>query len=277
MDRVKLVFTLLEWCYKQEFFAMTASEIGIEMKLANRIRKVFRPNFSEKYARNFNPEKQASQGGEDGIIAEICRRLKIEKGSFVEFGAWDGVYCSNTYTLAQRGWSGVYIEGDRERAETLAKNLREFENCTPICSFIMAEGDQRLDAILSETALSKDFDLLSVDVDGNDYWLWKSLTDYQPKIVVIEYNSNFGPTESKTIPYDSGHMFDETMFYGASAAALNGLGREKGYTLVAYTTGLNLIFVRSDLAEGHFEPVQVESIPTRRLHVQRRREEFVDV
>ena len=103
------------------------------------------------------------------------------------------------------------------------------------------------------------------------------MVDYRPKIVVIEYNSNFKPHQNKVIRYDPEHRWDNTMYYGASAGALNQLAEEKGYTLVAYTPALNLFFVRNDCAEGLFEPLSVKKVPTRRLHIQRRREEFIDV
>lgn len=155
--------------------------------------------------------------------------------------------------------------------------MRAYPRIKSLCHFISAEGENRLDAILADTPVPREFDLLSIDVDGNDYWLWKSLTDYRPKIVVIEYNANFRPDESKTIPYDAGHNWDETMFYGVSAAALNKLAGEKDYMLVAYTRKLNLFFVHRDLASGRFEPLGVEKVPTGKVHIQRRREEFIDV
>ncbi len=241
------------------------------------LRRMLPRDFSGKYRWNLNPDKQASQGGEDGIIQEIFARLDIERGWFVEFGAWDGVRYSNTFALAQRGWHGMYIEGDPEKAVDLQRNMQSWPRVIPICRYISLKGDDRLDAILAQGPLPQDFELLSIDIDGNDYWIWKSLTDYTPKVVVIEYNSNFGPQESKAIPYDANHRWDGTLFYGASAAALNDLAEAKGYTLVAYTPKLNLFFVRSDLVEGRFEPLQVEKVPTGKLHIQRRREDFIDV
>lgn len=246
-------------------------------KIVRRIRRLTGRDFSMKYRWNLNPEKHASQGGEDGIIHEICRQLGLEDGWFVEFGAWDGVRFSNTYALAQRGWRGVSIEGDPQRAEELAQNMRAYSGVHALCRYISLDGDDRLDAILAGTPVPREFDLLSIDVDGNDYWLWKSVTEYRPKIVVIEYNANFKPDESRTIPYDAGHRWDGTMFYGASAAALNRLAGEKGYMLVAYTRNLNLFFVRLDLAGGRLESLPVENVPTGTVHGQRRREEFIDV
>lgn len=239
-----------------------------------RLRQLLGRDFSRKYRWNLNPRKHASQGGEDGIIEEICRRIEVERGWFVEFGAWDGVRYSNTFALVQRGWHGVYIEGDKEKAEELTRNMIEYPKVISLCRYVAAEREDRLDTILAETPVPRDFDVLSIDVDGNDYWIWKSVIDYRPKIVVIEYNPNFGPHESKTIPYDPGHRWDGTMFYGASAAALNKLAGDKGYTLVAHTRKLNLFFVRRDLADCRFQSLRLDDVPTGELHVQRRRWDF---
>jgi len=87
--------------------------------------------------------------------------------------------------------------------------------------------------------------LLSIDIDGNDYWIWKNLNYYFPKVVCVEYNPNFEPTESRVIEYDPKFRHDNTNYYGASALALCNLGIEKGYTLINHTEDLNLFFVQS--------------------------------
>lgn len=240
-------------------------------------RKLFYYEFSRRYRCNLNPDLKASQGGEDGIIREILRRLRIDKGWFVEFGAWDGILYSNTYALVQKDWHGVYIEGDPEKAEVLHRNMQAYPNVIPLCHFISLEDGDRIDEILAGTDLPREFDLLSIDIDGNDYWIWKSLTNYNPKIVVIEYNSNFGPHERKTIPYDATYTHDGTMYHGASAAALNALGVEKGYTLVAYTGKLNLFFVRNDLIQGRFKSLAVTKVAIRNVGERDRIADFVDV
>lgn len=241
------------------------------------LKRLLPRGFSKRYRRNLNPDRQASQGGEDGIIREILRRLEIEQGWFVEFGAWDGVRFSNTFALVQRSWKGVYIEGDAKKANELEQNMRLHPGVISVCRFVSLEGANRLDAILSQTPVPRDFDVLSIDIDGNDYWIWKSLTDYMPKVVVIEYNANFAAHESKTIPYDENHCWDDSSFYGASAAALNGLGETKGYTLVACTRKLNLFFLRNDLMQGRFKRLKVSNVPIGEAHGQQRLDEFIDV
>jgi hypothetical protein len=224
-----------------------------------------------------HPHLEASQSGEDGIIAEICRRLNIDTDWFVEFGAGDGVRYSNTYALAQRGWRGVYIEADPHKFQALTRRAAEKTGLHACQAFITAEGATRIDALLARYPVPADLALMSIDIDGNDYWVWKSIVNYHPRIVVIEYNCNFEPHEAKTIAYDPAHTWDGTMYYGASARALVELGRAKGYTLVSYTRNQNLFFVRDDQLAGRFKPVSISGLRRHRGHAQQRREQFIDI
>ena len=187
-----------------------------------------------------------SQFGEDGIIAEILSRLGIDGEDrpkwCVEFGAWDGMYLSNTYNLiANKGWRAVLIEANAERYKELCQNLPS-DDVVKVCEFVGFEGPNSLDAILGRTNIPKDFDLLSVDVDGCDYHIWESLTQFQPKIVVVEHNPSI-PIE---VPYIQPRDF--AVKHGNGVRALDDLGHTKGYTAVAYTM-TNLICVRDDLVE----------------------------
>jgi len=199
-----------------------------------------------------------SADGEDGIIEEIMRRLCVPKGWFVEFGARDGISLSNTWRLAELGWHGVYIECDPQWFPKLKENCAS----NPRLRCVNAKVDNKdnvLDKVLYPYAVPTDFDLLSIDIDGHDYWVWKAC-QMTPKVVVIEYNSHFEPTESKSIPDDPNYRYSCNQHYGASARALYNLGKEKGYTLVAYNNLLNLFFVRNDLASP-FEEFDVMRIP----------------
>lgn len=231
-----------------------------------------------RYAKNFNPDKGASQGGEDGALNEVFRRLGIGRGWFVEFGAWDGIHCSNTYALVQKGWRGVYIEADPERYTQLEHNMASCgDRVIGLCRFVRVGGVDSLDEILSSTGIPLDFDLLSIDIDSNDYWVWESVHRHKPKVVIIEYNCNFHAGESKSIPYTEKPEWDGTLFYGASAAALVKLGRSKGYTLVGHTAGLNLIFVLNEWIPGKFREAPLEKVYVGPAHGQARRDEFVNV
>ena len=178
-----------------------------------------------------------SQNGEDGIIAEILRRLRISNGYVCEFGAADGKYCSNTFALIERGFRGVYIEYDEDLYKSLLDTCQKYPNMLPIRLKVTTEGENTLDNILSRTPIPIDFDVLSIDIDSYDYQIWDSVKKYRPKIVIIEINGGIDPNARDIIPnpWQSG-----TGFWPMRA-----LGESKGYNLICHTG--NLIFVRSDL------------------------------
>ena len=180
-----------------------------------------------------------SQNGEDGIIDELCRRLDMVTGWFVEFGAWDGKHLSNTYNLlSNHGWRGVYIEGDENKYKDLLQTAAAFPGKVhTICAMVGSEGENKLDRLLARTPLPHDFDLLSIDIDSYDWQIWKSLSEYEPKMVLIESNS--------ILPPGIFQLHDPPRHYGASFSSLVKLGVEKGYRLVCHTG--NCFFVRNHL------------------------------
>jgi len=181
-----------------------------------------------------------SQNGEDGVLEEIFKRLGISIGQCCEFGAWDGKHLSNTWRLLELGWEGCLIEGDKEKVKDLESNTKSHGVKTwNIGEFVDPHfGDKFcLDNLLESTDIKKDFDLLSIDVDGPDYWIWKSLTNYRPKVVVIECSGNY--EEDIIFRFGAVHKRDKD---GSTAfKPLVKLGEDKGYTLVCDTG--NLIFV----------------------------------
>lgn len=190
-----------------------------------------------------------SQFGEDGIIEEILRRLgrwdAAVEGSplwCVEFGAWDGKHLSNTWRLIEsKGAHAVLIEGDPKRFEALETNAAAYPGVHPVNRMVRWSGEHSIYRILCSTPCPPEPDVLSIDVDGHDYHIWKSLTSYRALIVVCEYNP--------TMPYSVEYVtpYNPRVRHGSSLAALERLGREKGYRLVAVTE-VNAIFVREDRA-----------------------------
>ena len=185
-----------------------------------------------------------SQNGEDGVIAEVLRRLAIsgsEDRWCVEFGAWDGKHLSNTFALVERGhYRAVYIEGDKARFEDLRKTVVQHPSIVPVCAYVSPlRGDvASLDNLLAGTGLPKDFDLLSIDIDSCDLDVWESFILYEPKVVVIEINSSVPPG----VIWRHGPKTPQNTFSATLRVA-----KDKGYKLVCHTG--NLIFVRNDLVK----------------------------
>lgn len=182
-----------------------------------------------------------SQGGEDGVIGELLRRLPVRTNWVCEFGTLDGVEYSNTFRLVQeQGVRAVYIEADEEFFRRLQKTCESYPTVLPLHKTVTVDGETSLDAILATTPIPEDFDVLSIDIDSYDYQVWRSVQTYRPKIVVIEINSSLPPT----LP---GLIHGEGSPQGTGFLPMLQLGREKGYTLVCHTG--NLIFIRNDLRD----------------------------
>ena len=184
------------------------------------------------YARN-----HTSQYGEDGIIEKVMEVVGVRDKWCVEFGSWDGKFCSNTFHLiSEESYSAVLIEGNPKRYKDLLKTFIGNEKVVPINTYVGFEKENGLDSILKDTSIPKDFDLLSIDIDGNDYHVWKSVEDYQPKVVLIEFN----PTIPKTVEFVQPP--DPRLSQGSSLASIAHLAKTKGYELVC-TTITNAVFV----------------------------------
>jgi hypothetical protein len=178
-----------------------------------------------------------SQNGEDGIISECLRVLATNDHWCVEFGAWDGKQLSNTYNLvASREYQAVLIEPDPRKFCELDTTYEYRDRIIPIQRFVGFTPEDGLDTILQPLPIPRDFDVLSIDIDGNDYHVWSAVRNYRPKLVVIEYN----PTISNCVTFVQER--NPSVSQGSSAAALVELGKSKEYELVAATIA-NLVFV----------------------------------
>ena len=192
-----------------------------------------------EYAQNVT-----SQHGEDGITARIIELIQPEHDYCVEFGAWDGVDCSNCCNLIiNNAWHGVMIEGNPVRYQELLKTYASNEKVKCVNKFVSWDGANSLDNILGEFDIPENFSVLSVDIDGNDYYIWESLKKYSPELVIIEFNP--------TVPNDVIFVQDKSLnlHQGCSLLSLIILGRKKGYELVC-CTGWNAFFVRSEKYEA---------------------------
>jgi len=205
--------------------------------------------------------KVYSQHDEDGIIEEIFRRIGTTDRFFVEFGVGDGLENCTTYCLL-KGWRGVWIDGSAACYQGILKNLDFLiaeKRLRARHSFITMENIEQL---FEELEVPREFDFLSIDIDRNDYWVWKGIEHYRPRVVAIEYNASLQHTVACTVPYSGSASWDGlTNYYGASLKALEYLGIEKKYALVGCNyTGVTAFFVRQDcLGDRFLEPYTSEN------------------
>lgn len=196
--------------------------------------------------------KAYSQNDEDGILAEIFRRIGTTDRSFVEFGVEHGVQCNSLWLLMQ-GWSGLWIEGSERHVKTMLKSHAHWlqSGHLAVCrAFITAEN---INELIGARYKDREIDLLSIDIDFNDFWVWRAIEVVKPRVVVIEYNATWAPPASITVPYSPTRMWQGDNYCGASLGALARLGEHKGYSLVGCClAGVNAFFVRNDLLQGRF-------------------------
>jgi hypothetical protein len=168
-----------------------------------------------------------SQIGQDGILAKIFEVIGPGARCCVEFGAWDGRWLSNTYSLiADRGWRGFLIEGNAGKCAEIRAN-HPYDRVTAVNAVVGWDGENALDAILTRYQAPAEPDLMCIDVDGNDWHIWWALERHRPRVVMIEFNP--------TVPNDVHFVQDPDLavHQGASLLAMIWLGREKGYSLVS--------------------------------------------
>jgi len=202
-----------------------------------------------------------SQNGEDGVIAELLRRVGATSRHFVEFGAehWEG----NCQFLADvLEWRGLYMTGNPDFAWYLERKYRGNPGVTVLEAMVTPEN---LDGLLRQAEGPWEPDVFSIDVDGNDFWIWDSLSACHPRIVIVEYNSHLDPTACLVQPLSDSYVEEgsHTDWGGASAGALRLLGRHLGYTLVHTDLhGVNAFFVRDDLVPL-LGPLDLDRVPLR--------------
>ena len=194
-----------------------------------------------------------SQWGEDGILAHLLRHVKVPRKVFVEFGVETYVEANTRWLLVNDGWSGLVLDGSEDNIATIRREPVYWQHPLKAAqAFITREN---INDLLTAQGLSGEIGILSVDIDGVDYWVWEAITAVQPAIVVAEYNSLLGPDRALTVPYDPqfqrAKAHHSHSYYGASLAALVALGKRKGMAFVgSNTAGNNAFFVRRELLAG---------------------------
>jgi hypothetical protein len=194
--------------------------------------------------------KVFSQQGEDGIIEEIFRRIGETNRYFVEFGVETGVECNSARLARECGWSGLFMEADPDEFPVLQANYAPYPGVTCVKAMVHSTNIQQL---FADAGVPAEPDLLVIDIDGNDYWVWKAVVDYRPRVVVVEYNPFYPPPSRWVMAEDPNFSWKRTDYFGASLGALSRLGKSKGYDLVGTDShGVNAFFVRSDCAADNF-------------------------
>jgi len=189
-----------------------------------------------------------SQWGEDGIIQFLISRIPIENKTFIEFGVEDYTQANTRFLLVNNNWRGLVIDSDKDAIARLGESAVCWQGGLKVVSeSVTAEN---INELLSSNGFTGEVGLLSIDIDGNDYWVWRAITVINPAIVIVEYNHRFGAEAAVTIPYDKdfargkGHPI---FYFGASLKALCQLAARKGYAFVGCNSnGVNAFFVRRD-------------------------------
>jgi hypothetical protein len=191
-----------------------------------------------------------SQFGEDGIIQYLISKVPIEHDIFVEFGVADFSESNTRFLLCNDNWRGLILDGGTSHIEFIRSNDLGWRHTIDARSVFVAR--ENINETIAEAGISGDIGLLSVDIDGNDYWVLEAINVVSPRILIVEYNSTFGPDAAVTVPYDPG--FDRTrahhsnLYFGASLSALCLAAGHKNLAFVgSNSAGNNAFFVRRDL------------------------------
>jgi hypothetical protein len=207
-----------------------------------------------------------SQADEDGILREIFRRIGETNRMFVELGAAEGIE-NNTLFLLLQGWQGIWIEGSEKKAKAARNRFASEINSARLAIEQRFLTPANIEEVLHRhKSAPKEIDLLSIDLDGNDYYILEAIESVSPRVILAEYNAKFPPDVVWVMEYNEHHRYDSTDYFGASLKAFELMLSARGYTLVGCNLlGTNAFFVRADLAkdppfcspftaENHYEP-----------------------
>jgi hypothetical protein len=205
--------------------------------------------------------KVFSQRGEDGIIQHLTKVVEMKNKTFIEFGVEDFFESNCRFLLVKDNWKGFVIDGSAQNIARLKQSHFFWKyHLLAIDAFITKEN---INDLLAESGFDADLGILSVDIDGNDYYVLEAITHFYPRILICEYNAVFGGVRKISVPYESD--FHRTkrhysnLYFGASLAAMTFLANQRGYTLVGTnSSGSNAFFVRNDLVNENLETLTAE-------------------
>ena len=196
--------------------------------------------------------KAYSQFDEDGIIQEIFRRIGVTNKTFLEIGVGDGLE-NNTLFLLLKGWKGVWIDGDSKNIKAIQNKFSFLQDSGRLRTKMAWVDKDNIDFLIQDLGLPQEIDLLSLDIDGNDYHVLENIVFLNPRAMVLEYNAKLPPPVKWVMAYDQYHTKTNTDYFGASLKSFEYLLYKRGYCLVGCNiSGVNAFFVRKDLVEEHF-------------------------
>jgi len=208
-----------------------------------------------------NEYRVFSQSGEDGIIQFLLKHIAIEQKIFVEFGVEDYSEANTRFLLTNCSWSGLVLDGSDENILKIKQSRVYWKyNLKATQAFVTRDN---INGILRDNGIVGEIGLLSIDIDGNDYWVWRAIDVINPVIVIIEYNHRFGKDLAVTIPYEEsfvrGQNSQPVIYSGASLRALYLLAESKGYSFVGCnSSGINAFFVRKDKKPDQIRELSIE-------------------
>lgn len=196
-----------------------------------------------------------SQHGEDGVLEYIFSRIPTEHNYIVEFGAYDGICMSNSrYWIKEKNWSAYLIEADKRFFKRLEKLYQSTSNVTYENAMV---DEDNINLLFKSAGVPEKFEILSIDIDSIDYYVWEALVDFTPKIVMIEYNSSILPDEEYIVPRDKVSELAGTHKENASALSYYNLAISKNYRLIyGELSGANLFFIHESYVK-YFEPFNI--------------------
>jgi len=188
-----------------------------------------------------------SQQGEDGVVEKIFEVIEPGPRFVAEFGAYDPILDSNTRNLILKGWSALLIEGDEGRAAKIAAAYADNPRVTTQQAWVYPGN---IEILFEEAGVPHDLDLLVIDIDSNDYYVWRAIHDFRPKVVMIEMNHEFPPPMLMVVDFHPLNYWDGGSYHGASLQSLTNLGKKKGYELLyCMSWGPNAFFVDAQYFE----------------------------
>lgn len=238
----------------------------LEMGVENLSASVFSELGSPIQYKGFLKQKEFSaysQNGEDGLLLYIFSEIGTTNKTTIEFGIGNGKQCNSANLILNFGWQSLLIEGNKSGTEAADKYYNSHpstrNNQVKIVNAFITKDN--INELFSSSGVTGEIDLLSVDIDGNDYWVWEAIEVVQPRVVVIEYNASLGPERSVSVNYDpSFYRYDKHpsgWYHGASLKALTKLGSAKGYKLIGCDSyGVNAFFIRSDIKTNTLKEIE---------------------